>query len=203
MNLALRSNLILNNRFVSAEELVEHVGAADIYITPYRQEAQVVSGTLAIALGAGKAIISTPYWHAKELLAEKRGVIVPFDRSRRDRGSCSCACWITMQSATRCASAPIFTRAERRGPRRRRAYMASFQRARLERCRSQRPPAGRRRSRLSSLAEHLPMLNMQPSAGDDRRHGNVAARDFHCAQYPRRLHDRRQRARADCVHAAG
>ena len=71
--------MIFNNRFVSAEELVEHVGAADIYITPYRHEAQVVSGTLAIALGAGKAIVSTPYWHAKELLAEKRGVIVPFD----------------------------------------------------------------------------------------------------------------------------
>ncbi len=73
------SHVIFNNRFVSAEELVEHVGAADIYITPYRQEAQVVSGTLAIALGAGKAIISTPYWHARELLADERGVIVPFD----------------------------------------------------------------------------------------------------------------------------
>ena len=77
--LGVSSQLIMNNRFVSAEELVEHVGAADIYITPYQHEAQVVSGTLAIALGAGKAIISTPYWHAKELLAEKRGVIVPFD----------------------------------------------------------------------------------------------------------------------------
>ena len=79
VQLGVSSNLILENRFVSAEELVEHVGAADIYITPYRQEAQIVSGTLAIALGAGKAIISTPYWHAKELLAEKRGVIVPFE----------------------------------------------------------------------------------------------------------------------------
>src|SRR5208337_3614466 len=79
--LGVSSHLILNNRFVSTEELVEHVGAADIYITPYRQEAQIVSGTLAVALGAGKAIISTPYWHAKELLAEKRGVIVPFDDS--------------------------------------------------------------------------------------------------------------------------
>src|ERR1019366_57439 len=77
--LGVSQNLIMVNRFVSAEELVEHVGAADIYITPYRQEAQIVSGTLAIALGAGKAIISTPYWHAKELLAEKRGVLVPFE----------------------------------------------------------------------------------------------------------------------------
>ena len=77
--LGVSSHVIFNNRFVSSEELVEHVGAADIYITPYRQEAQVVSGTLAIALGAGKAIISTPYWHAKELLADGRGVIVPFD----------------------------------------------------------------------------------------------------------------------------
>ena len=76
--LGVADHLILNNRFVSAEELAEHVGAADIYITPYKHEAQVVSGTLAIALGAGKAIVSTPYWHARELLAEKRGVIVPF-----------------------------------------------------------------------------------------------------------------------------
>ena len=77
--LGVSSHVIFNNRFVSSEELIEHVGAADIYITPYRQEAQVVSGTLAIAFGAGKAIISTPYWHAKELLADGRGVIVPFD----------------------------------------------------------------------------------------------------------------------------
>ena len=77
--LGVAPNLILVNRFVSAEELVEHVGAADIYITPYRQEAQIVSGTLAIALGAGKAVISTPYWHARELLAGGRGVIVPFE----------------------------------------------------------------------------------------------------------------------------
>jgi len=73
------SQVIFHNRFVSPEEMVEFIGAADIYITPYRHEAQVVSGTLAYALGAGKAIISTPYWHAIELLDDHRGALVPFD----------------------------------------------------------------------------------------------------------------------------
>jgi glycosyltransferase involved in cell wall biosynthesis len=72
------SQVIFHNRFVSPEEMVEFIGAADIYITPYRHEAQVVSGTLAYALGAGKAIISTPYWHALELLDDRRGALVPF-----------------------------------------------------------------------------------------------------------------------------
>jgi glycosyltransferase involved in cell wall biosynthesis len=72
------SQVMFHNRFVSPEEMVEFIGAADIYITPYRHEAQVVSGTLAYALGAGKAIISTPYWHAIELLDERRGALVPF-----------------------------------------------------------------------------------------------------------------------------
>ena len=70
--------VIFHNRFVSPEEMVQFIGAADIYITPYRHEAQVVSGTLAYALGAGKAIISTPYWHAIELLDDRRGALVPF-----------------------------------------------------------------------------------------------------------------------------
>src|SRR6267378_6010229 len=72
------SSVIFHNRFVSPEEMVEFIGAADIYITPYRHEAQVVSGTLAYALGAGKAIISTPYWHANEFVEDRRGAPVPF-----------------------------------------------------------------------------------------------------------------------------
>src|SRR6201981_127388 len=75
------SNVFFPNRFVSPEEMVEFIGAADIYITPYRHEAQVVSGTLAYALGAGKAIISTPYWHAIELLDDSRGALVPFQNA--------------------------------------------------------------------------------------------------------------------------
>jgi glycosyltransferase involved in cell wall biosynthesis len=70
--------VIFHDRFATPEEMAEFIGAADIYITPYRHEAQVVSGTLAYAMGAGKAIISTPYWHALELLDDRRGALVPF-----------------------------------------------------------------------------------------------------------------------------
>src|ERR1700730_16534716 len=76
--MGVESQVIFHNRFVVPEEMVQFIGAADIYITPYRHEAQVVSGTLAYALGAGKAIISTPYWHAIELLDDRRGALVPF-----------------------------------------------------------------------------------------------------------------------------
>ena len=78
-DLGVEDNVIFRNRFVSPEELVELIGAADIYITPYKHKGQVVSGTLAYALSAGKAIISTPYLHAIELLDDERGVLVPFD----------------------------------------------------------------------------------------------------------------------------
>jgi glycosyltransferase involved in cell wall biosynthesis len=79
IDLGVQANVIFHNRFVSPQELVELVSAADIYITPYKHKAQVVSGTLAYALSAGKAVISTPYLHAIELLDKERGVLVPFD----------------------------------------------------------------------------------------------------------------------------
>jgi glycosyltransferase involved in cell wall biosynthesis len=72
------ASVIFHNRFVTLEELKEFIGAADIYLTPYLNEAQITSGTLAYTFGAGKALISTPYWHAQELLAEERGILVPF-----------------------------------------------------------------------------------------------------------------------------
>ena len=70
--------VIFYNRFVGSQELTEFIGAADIYITPYLDEKQIVSGTLAYTLGAGKAVVSTPYWYAGEMLADGRGALVPF-----------------------------------------------------------------------------------------------------------------------------
>jgi glycosyltransferase involved in cell wall biosynthesis len=75
----IEKNVIFYNQFVDLENLKEFIGAADLYITPYLNEAQITSGTLAYAFGAGKAVVSTPYWHAAELLAEDRGVLVPFN----------------------------------------------------------------------------------------------------------------------------
>ncbi|UCD28930.1 MAG: glycosyltransferase family 4 protein [Planctomycetota bacterium] len=78
VDLGLEENVRFRNRFVETDELCEYIGAADLYVTPYLFEQQITSGTLAYAVGAGKSVVSTPYWHAQEMLAEDRGLLVPF-----------------------------------------------------------------------------------------------------------------------------
>ena len=124
--------VIFYNRFVSLEELVEFIGAADIYITPYLNPAQIVSGTLAYTVGAGKAVISTPYWYAEEMLADERGALVPF---RDPAALAEQVIDLLDNEAKRHAMrkrAYLYGR-EMIWPQVARRYMESFQRARAER----------------------------------------------------------------------
>ncbi len=124
--------VIFYNRFVSLEELIEFISAADIYITPYLNPAQITSGTLAYTLGAGKAVISTPYWYAEEMLAEERGALVPF----RDPAAVAGQVLDLLDNESKRHAmrkrAYLFGRAMI-WPQVAQRYMASFERARAER----------------------------------------------------------------------
>ena len=79
--LDMEKHVLFLNEFINQKELFKYLYASDIYITPYLNEAQITSGTLSYAIGAGSAVISTPYWHAEELLAEGRGRLFNFTDS--------------------------------------------------------------------------------------------------------------------------
>ncbi len=79
--LKLEKHVLFLNEFINQKELFKYLYASDIYITPYLNEAQITSGTLSYAIGSGAAVISTPYWHAAELLADDRGILFPFNDS--------------------------------------------------------------------------------------------------------------------------
>lgn len=155
--LGMREHIIFHNRYVSLEDLKEFIGAADIYLTPYLNEAQVTSGTLAYVFGAGKAVVSTPYWHAVELLADDAGVLVPFgDPGAIAKGVCGLlADDVRMERMRRNAYAAG------RGmiwPAVAELYLDSFRRARAER--KVRPRAAFAEWTLNSRPQALPPLRM-------------------------------------------
>lgn len=76
--LGISDHVVFLDQFVDRPTLLEYISMCDVYVTPYLNEAQMTSGTLAYSFGLGKAVVSTPYWHAQELLAGSRGVLVPF-----------------------------------------------------------------------------------------------------------------------------
>jgi glycosyltransferase involved in cell wall biosynthesis len=124
--------VIFYNRFVTAEELNEFIGAADLYITPYLDVKQITSGTLAYTLGAGKAVVSTPYWYAEEMLAGGRGTLIPFRDPAALAEQINC---LLDDDASRHA---MRKKAYLHGrdmiwPQVARRYMASFERARADR----------------------------------------------------------------------
>ena len=150
-------NVIFYNQFVELENLQEFIGAADLYITPYVNEAQVTSGTLAYAFGAGKAVVSTPYWHAAELLAEGRGVLVPF----RDANSMAREVVHLLQddnrrnairkNAYRIGREMVWSQSAQ-------SYMRSFERSRLEM--SARPKVALATKTLDRTPRELPKIKL-------------------------------------------
>lgn len=79
--LGVADHVLFDNRFVEQETLLDYIAATDIYVTPYLNQAQITSGTLSYAVALGKPVVSTPYWHATELLADGVGKLVPFGDS--------------------------------------------------------------------------------------------------------------------------
>lgn len=76
--LGIESHVVFLDQFVDLPTLLDFISMCDVYVTPYLNEAQMTSGTLAYSFGLGKAVVSTPYWHSRELLADGRGILVPF-----------------------------------------------------------------------------------------------------------------------------
>jgi glycosyltransferase involved in cell wall biosynthesis len=76
--LGIQDHVVFFNQFVEQATLLDFISMCDVYVTPYLNEAQMTSGTLAYSFGLGKAVVSTPYWHAKELLSDGHGILVPF-----------------------------------------------------------------------------------------------------------------------------
>ncbi len=155
--LGVDGNVIFHNRFVSLSELSEFLAATDIYITPYLNPEQITSGTLAYAVGAGKAVVSTPYAYARELLAGGRGILVPWKDP----------------SAISKEIVALLDDPEKRGEMRRRAaqhgrsmlwpsvahsYLRTFERARKER--AQRTGTAFRARTLANRPAELPQLNL-------------------------------------------
>ncbi len=76
--LGVRDHVVFRDQYVTTDELCSYLQATDMFVSPYLSEAQVTSGALSYAMGAGAAVVSTPYWHAQELLADGRGYLFPF-----------------------------------------------------------------------------------------------------------------------------
>ena len=132
-DLGIEQHVIFYNRFVELNELTEFIRAADVYVTPYLNPAQITSGTLAYSFGCGKAIVSTPYWHAEELLADGRGVLVPFADPQALAREIVRAAARRAAAAMRCARRAYRLGREMIWERSAHHYMESFQRARLGR----------------------------------------------------------------------
>ena len=192
-DLGVQKHVVFFNRFVELEELMRFIGAADIYLTPYLTESQITSGTLAYAFGAGNAVVSTPYWHAAELLTAERGKLVPF----RDAKAIAVAVVELLRdeplrhsmrkNAYKLGRDMVWSRVAQ-------LYAKSFEQARQDHS-----FVGRKSSPIKTLDEQpgqLPEIEARPSVSDERFDRHLSAREFHRAEFRRRLLHGRQCPRA-------
>jgi glycosyltransferase involved in cell wall biosynthesis len=178
--LGVENGIIFHNRFVSQDELTDFLSAADIYITPYLNPRQITSGTLAYAVGSGRAVISTRYVYAEELLADGRGVLVPM----RDPGAIAREVNGLLGDEARrlelCQRAASFGR-DMAWPAVARSYMRSFERAREDH-------ADRRRTSfqvktLAARPAELPDLDLRHLVAMTDDTGILQHADFNIPRY--------------------
>jgi hypothetical protein len=156
--LGVDSNIVFHDRFVSQGELVEFLSAADIYVTPYLKPEQSTSGTLAYAVGAGKAVISTPYVYARELLGDGRGILVPWRDSRAIAQEVIDLLDDDAKRHALCERALACGR-DMRWPAVARRYVESFERARVEHAQRRRTVFQART--LANRPRELPEINLE------------------------------------------
>ncbi|MEJ0061428.1 MAG: glycosyltransferase [Terricaulis sp.] len=171
--LGVSDNVRFVNSYVSADDLREYLAAADVYVTPYLHEAQITSGTLSQAVALGKAVVSTPYWHAKELLADGAGVLVPFGDSEAIGEAVSTLLADQAERLALCGRAHAKGREsvwQRVGER----YVRSFEVSRIE----HRPRVSRRSAApaptlraVERMSDHCGMLQHARFSIPDRNHG--------------------------------
>ena len=199
-DLGIKKNVIFYNRFVELNELTEFIRAADVYVTPYLNPAQITSGTLAYSFGCGKAIVSTPYWHAEELLAEGlRG-------ARAVRRPAGAGAGDPRALARRAAAARDVQDGLRAGPR---DDLGAFRRPLhgVVPAGTPRPPgpavqaAGGAHPRRA--AGRAARLAARPPRADDRLDRHVPARHLHHPQLRGGVLHRRQRPRPAADRAPG
>jgi glycosyltransferase involved in cell wall biosynthesis len=155
--LGVDANVVFHDRFVSDVELTEFLSIADIYVTPYLNMSQSTSGTLAYAVGAGRVVVSTPYRHARELLADGRGILVP----RGDAAAIAREINGVLDNSARrleLSQRAYEYGADKHWPTIARAYLESFERATEE---HEQHGRGSRKTSVSSSSATLPEPNFE------------------------------------------